>query len=57
MVDSPRDAVEAFTSSDVFPDAVLVDADLPAFGATGTLIKQLQVGQGRAGRDRAGRGV
>ena len=42
VVDSPREAVEAFTASDVFPDAVLVDADLPAFGATGMLIKQLQ---------------
>ena len=43
---NPHDAVEAFRSAEVFPDTVLIDADLPEFSATGALIKQLQVGRG-----------
>jgi len=34
--------VDAFRSAEVFPDAVLIDADLPAFGAAEKLIKRLQ---------------
>ena len=46
---NPHDAVEAFRSSEVFPDTVLIDADLPDFSATGALIKQLQGGGGGGG--------
>ena len=43
-VDSPADALDAFRASEVFPDAVLIDADLPSFGASAEkLIKQLQL--------------
>ncbi|GAX80917.1 hypothetical protein CEUSTIGMA_g8352.t1 [Chlamydomonas eustigma] len=43
VVGCSRDAVAEFSSGEVFPDVVLVDADLPAFGSTAQLIKQLQV--------------
>ena len=42
-MDSPTEALDAFRSSEVFPDAVIIDADLPAFGAAEKLIKQLQL--------------